>query len=196
MASQPLANPDGTDARRASSSTLSTLHSNESSSPSDKPAPDNSTGLDRMRTTGTARSTWDGRDIEHELHLPHRTLTTDANMDEYRVEVPSGEIPGPPKGDSGKNYRLVTFEPNDPGNPKNWSLAMKWYCTFVVAITCFVVAFNSSVITADVQAVAAEFGQSVQLTLASISLFVVGFGIGTLSSRPPTILEPELTDGL
>ncbi|MBE3046042.1 hypothetical protein IMZ48_26580 [Candidatus Bathyarchaeota archaeon] len=33
--------------------------------------------------------------------------------------------------------RRYTFEPNDPGNPKNWTLAMKRYCTFVVAITCF-----------------------------------------------------------
>ena len=140
-----------------------------------------SASLHRLRSASTARST---RDPELELNLPYRTLTADANMDEYRVENPAGEIPGPPKeGDTDKNYRLVTFEPNDPGNPKNWSLAMKWYCTMVVAVTCFVVAFNSSVITADMGAVAEEFGQSVQLTLASASLFVMGFGIGKSPSH-------------
>lgn len=144
-----------------------------------------SDSLHRMRTASTVRSTKEPRDPALDLSLPYRTLTADANMDEYRVEVASGELPGPPRpDDSSKNYRLVAFEPNDPGNPKNWSKAMKWYCTFVVAITCFVVAFESSVITADIGAVAEEFDQSVQLTLASISLFVMGFGVGPMVFAP------------
>lgn len=150
--------------------------------------------LHRLRSVSTIRS-GAARDAELELNLPYRTLTADANMDEYRTENAAGEIPGPPKeGDSGKNYRLVTFEPNDPGNPKNWSKGMKWYCTMVVAITCFVVAFNSSVITADMGSVAEEFGQSVQLTLASVSLFVMGFGIGKSFTTTPTIWGMRLTN--
>lgn len=49
----------------------------------------------------------------------------------------------------------------------------------VVATTCFVVAFSSSVITADIAGVGREFNISEELALASISLFVVGFGVGT-----------------
>jgi hypothetical protein len=48
----------------------------------------------------------------------------------------------------------------------------------VVAMTCFVVAFASSVITADIVGVEREFNVSEELALASISLFVVGFGLG------------------
>jgi hypothetical protein len=48
----------------------------------------------------------------------------------------------------------------------------------VVAVTCFVVAFASSVITADIVGVEREFNVSEELALASISLFVVGFGLG------------------
>jgi hypothetical protein len=48
----------------------------------------------------------------------------------------------------------------------------------VVAVTCFVVAFASSVITADIAGVEREFNISEELALASISLFVVGFGLG------------------
>jgi len=48
----------------------------------------------------------------------------------------------------------------------------------VVAATCFVVAFASSVITADIAGVQAEFNVSEELALSSISLFVVGFGVG------------------
>lgn len=153
-----------------------------------------SASLHRLRSASTVRSNQEHRDPELELNLPYRTLTAEANMDEYRVETAAGEIPGPPKeGEPNKNYRLVTFEPNDPENPKNWSVAMKWYCTMVVAMTCFVVAFNSSVITADMEGVAEEFGQSVQLTLASTSLFVMGFGIGKSPVQNSHGLGPELT---
>jgi hypothetical protein len=48
----------------------------------------------------------------------------------------------------------------------------------VVAITCFVVAFASSVITADIAGVEKEFNVAEELSLMSISFFVVGFGLG------------------
>lgn len=142
-----------------------------------------SSSLHRLPSASTVKSTKATRDPELDLSLPYRTLTDGANMEQYRVETRQGEIPGPPRkdGEPGDRYRMVTFEPNDPDNPKNWSKVRKWYCTLVVAITCLVVALNSSIISADVDAVAEEFGQSVQLTLASISLFVVGFGVGTSS---------------
>jgi hypothetical protein len=48
----------------------------------------------------------------------------------------------------------------------------------VVALTCFVVAFCSSVITADILGVEREFNVSEEVTLLSVTLFVVGFGLG------------------
>ena len=50
----------------------------------------------------------------------------------------------------------------------------------VVAVTCFVVAFASSVITADIAGVEKEFDVSEEVALVSISIFVVGFGLGRL----------------
>ena len=52
----------------------------------------------------------------------------------------------------------------------------------VVAMTCFVVAFSSSVITADITGVQIEFNVSEELALSSVSLFVVGFGVGKFGS--------------
>ncbi|KIH93647.1 MFS multidrug transporter [Sporothrix brasiliensis 5110] len=145
------------------------------------------------------------RDPALDITLPYRTLSAGANFAEYQTEVPGGEIPGPVEPpaiarvatiasrrrtsqpqppEHERRYRLVTFEPNDPGNPKNWSKAMKWYCTMVVAFTCFVVAFASSVITADIAGVQASFGASEEVVLLSISLFVVGFGVGPLVFAP------------
>lgn len=128
-------------------------------------------------------------------NLPYRTLSANANLDEYLVEVPSGTIPGPveppavarksgaPDGEA-RRYKLVTFTPNDKENPKNWSKAYKWWCTMVVAITCFVVAFASSVITADIEGVVKEFNVSNEVALVSISVFVVGFGVGPMIFAP------------
>ncbi|KAI9643532.1 Synaptic vesicle transporter SVOP [Ciborinia camelliae] len=101
------------------------------------------------------------------------------------AEKPEGKMPLPTANGDGKpEYKLVTFLPDDPENPKNWSKAFKWYCTMVVAITCFVVAFASSVITADLIGVQEEFGVSEEIALLSITVFVVGFGVGPMMFAP------------
>lgn len=91
---------------------------------------------------------------------------------------------GPPNRGSTTAHKLVAFSPGDPDDPKNWSKGYKWYCTMIIAFTCFVVAFASSVITADIGAAATEFGASTEVTLLSVSLFVVGFGIGPMAFAP------------
>ncbi|KAI3317786.1 MFS general substrate transporter [Xylariaceae sp. AK1471] len=135
----------------------------------------------------TTMSTLNDRQLTHgdyEINLPSRVLSNDANLAEFVVEVPSGHIPGPLEPNGQYHYRLVTFQPNDPENPKNWSKGFKWYITMVVAITCFVVAFSSSVITPDIAGVAKEFNVSDEVALLSITLFVVGFGVGPLVFAP------------
>jgi hypothetical protein len=118
------------------------------------------------------------RDPELDINLPYRTLSVAANFHEYTEEKPDGELPGPLEPDGQHHYKLVTFLPHDPENPKNWSKAYKWWCTMCVAITCFVVAFASAVITADIDGVAKTFHVSQEVALLTITLFVVGFGVG------------------
>lgn len=116
-----------------------------------------------------------------DVNLPYRTLGNDANFDEYLRETANGQILDTVLSNvTGKleTQTLVTFTMNDPGNPKNWSKAYKWYCTMVVAFTCFVVAFNSSVVTADIAGVSKQFSVSNEVSLLSVTLFVVGFGLG------------------
>lgn len=119
--------------------------------------------------------------------MPYRTLSQNANFQEFTTENASGSIKGPvvvdPEGKE-KQYHLVTFTPNDPGNPKNWSKAYKWYCTMVVAVTCFVVALASSIITADLIGVEKDFGVSEEVALLTITVFVVGFGVGPVVFAP------------
>jgi len=101
-------------------------------------------------------------------------------------ETTTGEIIKPIISNAGEKvqYKLVTFTIDDPGNPKNWSKAFKWWCTLVIAVMCFIVAFSSSVITAGIEGVQEEFDVSRSVTLLSITLFVIGFGIGPMAFAP------------
>ncbi|KIV98071.1 hypothetical protein PV10_01761 [Exophiala mesophila] len=136
--------------------------------------------LERYET----RPTQDAADV---LDLPYDMLGEEADMAEYTEETADGLKPKRTISRvSGKveEHELVTFKINDPENPKNWSKAYKWYNTMVVAFTCFVVAFNSAVITADLEGVSETFNVSMEVALLSITVFVIGFGVGPLAFAP------------
>jgi multidrug resistance protein len=121
------------------------------------------------------------------LDLPYGTLNESANMNEFTEETAEGIIPKRTiSRASGRveDHELVTFTINDPENPKNFTKLRKWYCTMVVALTCFVVAFNSSVITANIEGVSEEFNVSEEVALLTITVFVIGFGVGPLAFAP------------
>ena len=66
----------------------------------------------------------------------------------------------------------------------------KWHATLSVSLICFVVAFSSSVVTADIFGMTAEFSVSTEVGLLSITLFVIGFGLGMfLLSQHPLIAQ-------
>lgn len=118
------------------------------------------------------------------LDLPYRQVTAEADMQEYTTETREGQIIKPVRSrvtGEMEDWKLVTFTEGDPENPKNWSKLFKWYITMVVAFTCFVVAFCSSVITADLEGVAETFHVSREVAFLTITLFVIGFGVGTFS---------------
>ncbi|OJD23937.1 hypothetical protein ACJ73_04705 [Blastomyces percursus] len=119
--------------------------------------------------------------------LPSRILRPTATLEEYTTETREGRIIKPVRSNvTGKieDYDLVTFKLDDPENPKNWSKVRKWYITMVVAITCFVVAFDSSVITAGIGQVAKEFDIGEIVALLTITVFVIGFGVGPMVFAP------------
>lgn len=114
--------------------------------------------------------------IADPLELPYRILSNGADMGEFTEETPTGLRPHRTMSRmTGKeeDYELVTFTPNDKENPKNWSKAYKWWCTMVVAFTCFAVAFNSAVITADLKGVEDSFGVSEEVALVTITVRII-----------------------
>ncbi|KAJ5908613.1 hypothetical protein N7495_001295 [Penicillium taxi] len=121
------------------------------------------------------------------LDLPVREVTDDADLEEYTTETAAGEIIKPIKSNVTGNleeWKLVTFHIDDPENPKNWSKAYKWYCTMVVAFTCFVVAFCSSVITSGLPGPVETFNVSMEVSLVVVTVFVIGFGVGPMAFAP------------
>ncbi|GAB7349413.1 hypothetical protein MBLNU459_g8530t1 [Dothideomycetes sp. NU459] len=121
------------------------------------------------------------------LELPYGTLNDDANMEEYTTETATGtmlrEVQSNKTGKT-ERYELVTFTLDDKENPKNWSKVYKWWCTMTVALTCFAVAFNSAVITSDMVGVQKSFNVSEEVALLTITVFVVGFGLGPVAFAP------------
>ncbi|KAH8701967.1 putative MFS multidrug transporter [Talaromyces proteolyticus] len=114
-------------------------------------------------------------------------VTEDANLEEFTVETRTGNIIKSVKSNvtnKMEDWKLVTFRIDDPENPKNWSKAKKWYCTMVVAWTCFVVAFASAVITAGLDGPPKDFHVSMEVSLLTITVFVVGFGVGPMVFAP------------
>jgi hypothetical protein len=60
-----------------------------------------------------------------------------------------------------------------------------------VSFVCFAVAFASAVVTPGIEGVAEEFDTSFEIALLSITLFVIGFGIGRMQP-PPNSFHQEL----
>jgi DHA1 family multidrug resistance protein-like MFS transporter len=76
---------------------------------------------------------------------------------------------------------IVDFEgPGDPLNAQNWSVPKKVSATLLMGLTTFVVTFASSVFSAALHQVAAEFGVSTEVATLGTSLFVLGFALGPL----------------
>ncbi|KAH7406593.1 major facilitator superfamily domain-containing protein [Phaeosphaeria sp. MPI-PUGE-AT-0046c] len=79
---------------------------------------------------------------------------------------------------------LVTWIDNDPINPMNYSLALKWSITMLVAVATLAVAFVSSAYSGGIAEILQEFRVAQIIGTLGISLFVLGFAIGPLFWAP------------
>lgn len=113
-------------------------------------------------------------------------------------------VTDPEKARELKNVKLVTFVPDDPQDPRNHPKWYKWCkyawpsslgidihrpllfigITFVCAFSVVEVAFASAVVTGDFRDIEHEFHVGNVVTALSVSLMVVGFGLGPLLWSP------------
>lgn len=87
--------------------------------------------------------------------------------------------------DSRTGFRLVEWVENDKEDPRNMGKARKWLFTSLLGMICFVVALGSAIVTGDLNRPAEYFHVSMEvIILASVTMFVIGFGVGPLVFAP------------
>lgn len=112
-------------------------------------------------------------DIE-KIHTHPKPDTTFHEKDKWKYPV-----------DAETGLRIVKFLPDDKENPKNFSSFRKWAYTFLLGFAAFVVALGSAIVTGDIDRPAEHFQVSVEvIILASVTTFVIGFGVGPLVFAP------------
>lgn len=129
--------------------------------------------LHRTRTANyTIPSTTDVQPADVDLEAPSSS-STDVEDDAPQLERPLSKIgtnlaaaltgitkqQRPHTND--KNVFVVSFEgPNDPLNPRNWSLTKRVFCTFNVGMIALVVGMAASIDSAVIARAAKDFGVS------------------------------------
>ncbi|VVT49015.1 uncharacterized protein SAPINGB_P002062 [Magnusiomyces paraingens] len=86
--------------------------------------------------------------------------------------------------DAETGYRIVEWVEDDPDCPLNWSNSKKWFQTANLGLICFVVAFSSAVVTGDMEGPMERFGVSMEVVILTVTLLVLGFGVGPLVFAP------------
>ncbi|TBU45176.1 MFS general substrate transporter [Dichomitus squalens] len=159
----------------------------------------------RLRLTRT-RTHESHDDRRPDISFPFQTTNIPLGglTDEYRVITDTGYLPAdlalrpvpshvfrlpqaladPEKARALKEMKLVTWKEDDAEDPRNWSNLYRWYLTAVCAMAVVQVAFASAVITGDFKDIESEFHVGEVVTALSVSLMVVGFGIGPLAWSP------------
>ncbi|GAA5959722.1 hypothetical protein JCM21900_001405 [Sporobolomyces salmonicolor] len=80
--------------------------------------------------------------------------------------------------------KLVTWREGDPENPRNWSYMTKWMQTVFPSTLCFTSGFASAIITGGLHEMAVHFHVADVVMNLSVTVFVVGFGLGPLVLSP------------
>lgn len=83
-----------------------------------------------------------------------------------------------------KDIEFVTFVTNDPQNPHNWPLWVRWTYTILLSILVISVAYGSACITGGLFTVEDKFHVSEEVAILSCSLMVIGFSLGPLIWSP------------
>ena len=79
---------------------------------------------------------------------------------------------------------FVTFVTNDPENPHNWPLWIRWLYTVLLSTLVICVAYGSACITGGLGTVQDRFHVSMEAAILSCSLMVIGFALGPLIWSP------------
>lgn len=89
-----------------------------------------------------------------------------------------------PAASKEKDPYLVDWEPNDPENPRNFSTTRKVWITFILGMLALAASLGSSIIAPAEQAIIKYTHVSAEVSVLSISLYILGFACGPLCWAP------------
>ncbi|KAG8904587.1 hypothetical protein FRB99_001505 [Tulasnella sp. 403] len=122
---------------------------------------------------------------------PRYSSNRDSMAEELTVVQSDSEdnvdAPGEPKLDEKTEHSayLVKWDgPDDPENPKNWSMAYRWYITAIAGLLVLNATFASSAPSGVVEQLVPKFHLNHSTTVLTISLFVAGYCVGPLLWGP------------
>ncbi|PSN70043.1 MFS general substrate transporter [Corynespora cassiicola Philippines] len=105
---------------------------------------------------------------------------------EHDVEKHAPDLEKKKSTRSLKDPNLVTWDgPNDPANPKNWSVRRKWAATFLVSAFTLLSPVSSSMIAPALTSISEEFNITNEVeSQLTLSIFVLAYAIGPLILGP------------
>ncbi|KAL6860731.1 hypothetical protein ACO1O0_004765 [Amphichorda felina] len=136
-----------------------------------------------MASTHGASTSRSGQDDETLDNRPQTRSLVSLLFDHTRIDDAVLNHTYKGKG-TPEDPHVVTWIPDDTGNPFNWSKAARWRITMISAVTCFAVAFSSSAYSGTMRELMIQFRASDTLITAGISLYVLGFALGPLIWAP------------
>ncbi|KAG5351147.1 hypothetical protein C0989_007737 [Termitomyces sp. Mn162] len=108
----------------------------------------------------------------HQTPTATTTLTDTITMNELEKQY------------TNQGFHLVEFTPGAGEDPREWNKGRKWAVTAAVSFLCLAVAIGSSIITGDLEGPAKEFHAPQEVINLTVTLYVLGFGIGPLVFAP------------
>lgn len=116
----------------------------------------------------------DGIDIKRVHTIPAQdTSFNSADLDPWQYPT-----------DASTGVRIVQFVDGDKEDPRNLPKWRKWCITFFLGFICLNVALASAIVTGGMTGPMKTFGVSMEVVILSVSLMVIGFGIGPLIFAP------------
>lgn len=79
---------------------------------------------------------------------------------------------------------FVTFQLNDPENPHNWPMKLKWWYTAVYSLAVISAAYGSSSLAGGLPVISEKYNVSTEVATLTVSLMVIGFLVGPLLWAP------------
>ncbi|KAL9037751.1 MAG: hypothetical protein Q9180_003545 [Flavoplaca navasiana] len=131
------------------------------------------------------------------LQRPHNYVS-------HYKEPHNEKIDAPSQSENDKVEHRLEWEPDDPGNPRNWRTAYKGWLTFQLGMLALAASLGSSIISPANKAISEYTHVSPEVATLSLSLYVLGFAfgpmlwgpIGEVWGRKVSLLPPMFSLGL